>query len=151
MPCASSSSSSSSSPRPGAGLPADDDTILFDEQQPSLSRVLASLKRANLSVHNRLSSIAADARFVQAVAATVRRPVVANERCGSWYVPPARKDGSAYFKSTDGHERAWKFSTRRLNLHLVAAIEEHDGYVVVFHSHALLCMALFAVLLCVDL
>ncbi|KZZ98339.1 Initiator tRNA phosphoribosyl transferase [Moelleriella libera RCEF 2490] len=132
MPCASSSSSSPSSPRPGEGLPADDDTILFDEQQqPSLSRVLASLKRANLSVHNRLSSIAADARFVQAVAATVRRPVVANERCGSWYVPPARKDGSAYFKSTDGHERAWKFSTRRLNLHLVAAIEEHDGYVVV--------------------
>ncbi|OTA01554.1 hypothetical protein A9Z42_0018730 [Trichoderma parareesei] len=55
------------------------------------------------------------------------RPLVANERCGSWYIPPGKKDGSAYFKSTDGHERAWKFSTRRLNLHLIDMIEENDG------------------------
>lgn len=57
---------------------------------------------------------------------------MANERCGSWYIPPDRKDGSAYFKSTDGHERAWKFSTRRLNLHLIDMIEENDGYVAFF-------------------
>ncbi|KAJ6438318.1 2'-O-ribosyl phosphate transferase RIT1 [Purpureocillium lavendulum] len=56
-----------------------------------------------------------------------RRPLVANERCGSWYVPPGDKAASAYFKSTDGHERAWKFSTRRLNLHLVELIEKNDG------------------------
>ncbi|ODA79866.1 hypothetical protein RJ55_05463 [Drechmeria coniospora] len=59
------------------------------------------------------------------------RPLVANERCGSWYVPPAHKAASAYFKSTDGHERAWKFSTRRLNLHLVEMIETHDGVIIV--------------------
>ncbi|KAL7805583.1 tRNA A64-2'-O-ribosylphosphate transferase [Trichoderma aethiopicum] len=59
------------------------------------------------------------------------RPLVANERCGSWYIPPDKKDGSAYFKSTDGHERAWKFSTRRLNLHLIDLIEENDGIIIV--------------------
>lgn len=56
-----------------------------------------------------------------------QRPLIANERCGSWYVPPDQKSGSAYFKSTDGHERAWKFSTRRLNLHLVDLVEKNDG------------------------
>jgi tRNA A64-2'-O-ribosylphosphate transferase len=58
-----------------------------------------------------------------------QRPLVANERCGSWYIRPCDKAASAYFKSTDGHERAWKFSSRRLNLHLVPLIEQHDGYV----------------------
>lgn len=60
------------------------------------------------------------------------RPLVANERCGSWYIPPGKKDGSAYFKSTDGHERAWKFSTRRLNLHLIDMIEKNDGCVLLY-------------------
>ena len=93
---------------------------------------LTSLKRSPLTIHNRLASIVSDAEFVRAASTSSRlrgRPVVANERCGSWYVPPEGKGGSAYFKSTDGHERAWKFSTRRLNLHLVEMIEENDGYV----------------------
>lgn len=132
------------------------------EQHASMSSLLGSLKRSTLSVHNRLASIHADARFVSRAAAALstttvatttdstamnttkngktkrgkrqrqrqrqRRPLVANERCGSWYVPPGAKAASAYFKSTDGHERAWKFSTRRLNLHLVEMIEKNDGY-----------------------
>ena len=137
------------------------------EQHASMSSLLGSLKRSTLSVHNRLASIHADARFVSRAAAALstttttttaattstssnttkgggktsrrnrkrqrqqkrqRRPLVANERCGSWYVPPGDKAASAYFKSTDGHERAWKFSTRRLNLHLVEMIEKNDGY-----------------------
>lgn len=96
--------------------------------QASLSQVLSSLRRANLTVQNRLRSIREDAHFVNArVAEAYRRPLVANERCGSWYVEPGRKRGSAYFKSTDGHERAWKFSTRRLNLQVLGLVEENDG------------------------
>lgn len=104
------------------------DIIFPQDQNPSLSHVLTSLRRTNLTIHNRLASIRADARFVLAAAeAYGGRPLVANERCGSWYIAPADKAGSAYFKSTDGHERAWKFSTRRLNLHLVDIIEKNDG------------------------
>ncbi|KND93409.1 tRNA A64-2'-O-ribosylphosphate transferase [Tolypocladium ophioglossoides CBS 100239] len=128
-------------------------TDLIFPSQPSLSALLATLKRSTLSIHNRLASIRADAQFVARAAAALasgaadaggssvtpqdvareaqprarRRPLVANERCGSWYVPPGDKAASAYFKSTDGHERAWKFSTRRLNLHLVDMIEKNDG------------------------
>lgn len=148
---------------------------LIRPAQPSMSQLLASLKRTTLTIHNRLTSIRADAEFVAAVAAAYdnndddnsgddddedvtddgnserldlqqhqhqqqkshhhhrrrrcRRPLVANERCGSWYVPPPAKRASAYFKSTDGHERAWKFSTRRLNLHLVELAEKNDGCV----------------------
>jgi tRNA A64-2'-O-ribosylphosphate transferase len=56
-------------------------------------------------------------------------PLVANERCGSWYIPPERKTASAYFKSTDGHTGQWSFSTRRLNLHLLDLVGRHDGCV----------------------
>ncbi|KAL6805522.1 tRNA A64-2'-O-ribosylphosphate transferase [Trichoderma sp. SZMC 28012] len=120
--------------------------------QPSISSLLTQLRRSTLTPYNRLKSIHADAAFVAQVASSFstysshlesdstsgpekrkrkKRPLVANERCGSWYIPPDRKDGSAYFKSTDGHERAWKFSTRRLNLHLIDMIEENDGIIVV--------------------
>lgn len=94
----------------------------------SLSSLNTALRRSALSLPNRLSSIRADADFVSRVAdALSPRPLVANQRCGNWYVPPARRAAVAYFKSTDGHERAWKFSTRRLNLHLVQLAENHDG------------------------
>ncbi|KAI5461471.1 tRNA A64-2'-O-ribosylphosphate transferase [Mariannaea sp. PMI_226] len=106
--------------------------ILPQNEQPSMSQLLSSLKRTTLTIHNRLSSIRTDAAFVSHVAQAYRpRPLVANERCGSWYIHPDDKTASAYFKSTDGHERAWKFSTRRLNLHLVQMIEDNDGIIVV--------------------
>ena len=56
-------------------------------------------------------------------------PLIANERCGSWYIPPEQKAGSAYFKSTDGHWGQWSFSTRRLNLHILEIIGEGGGSV----------------------
>lgn len=95
----------------------------------NINKILGDLKRSNLSITNRLRSIREDAAFVEGVAAASggRRPLVANERCGSWYVRPGRKGASAYFKSTDGHTGQWRFSTRRLNLHLLPVIEEHDG------------------------
>lgn len=124
--------------------------------KPSISNLLAQLRRSTLTPHNRLQSIHADAAYVAQVASAFstcqqhrdpesgkkrkrkRRPLVANERCGSWYIPPENKDGSAYYKSTDGHERAWKFSTRRLNLHLIDVIEENDGYVQIALGHFLI-------------
>ena len=132
-------------PAPKAGIHHSE--ILFsNDQQMSMSALMSGLKRTTLTIHNRLRSIQADAEFVARAASAFggpretapadeaskehdanKRPLVANERCGSWYVPPGRKGGSAYFKSTDGHERAWKFSTRRLNLHIVEMAEKHDG------------------------
>ncbi|OAA43559.1 tRNA a64-2'-o-ribosylphosphate transferase [Beauveria brongniartii RCEF 3172] len=132
-----------SSPRP-VGIHHSD--ILFsNDQQMSMSALMSGLKRTTLTMHNRLRSIRTDAEFVARAASAfggpreaedaapcnTRRPLIANERCGSWYVRPENKGGSAYFKSTDGHERAWKFSTRRLNLHIVELAEKHDGVIIV--------------------
>lgn len=124
--------------------------IIFPSQESSITanninKILGDLKRSNLSITNRLRSIQKDADFVEEVAAALaggagvgddsagqggkeqRRPLVANERCGSWYIRPGLKGASAYFKSTDGHTGQWKFSTRRLNLHLLPIIERYDG------------------------
>jgi len=111
-----------------ANLSASD--LVFSEQaNHGFSRVLGDLKRSNLSISNRLRSIQQDAAFVARAAAAFDRPLVANERCGSWYVEPSAKKASAYFKSTDGHTTQWSFSTRRLNLHLLALIGRYDGWV----------------------
>ncbi|KAK0674109.1 putative tRNA A64-2'-O-ribosylphosphate transferase [Cercophora samala] len=106
--------------------------VIFPEQaNHNFSRILGDLKRSNLSITNRLRSIQHDASFVESVADALQLPLVANERCGSWYIDPARKTASAYFKSTDGHTGQWKFSTRRINLHLLRVIGEHDGCIIV--------------------
>jgi tRNA A64-2'-O-ribosylphosphate transferase len=89
------------------------------------------LKRSTLSIHNRLNSITSDAAFVERVAEAFNLPLLANERCGSWYIPPARKAGSCYFKSTDGHTGEWAFSLRRLNTQVFDVLERWDGCVVV--------------------
>lgn len=93
----------------------------------NINRILGDLKRANFTITNRLRSIQEDADFVESVADALKRPLVANERCGSWYIQPQRKAASAYFKSTDGHTGQWRFSTRRLNLHLLSVVEKEDG------------------------
>lgn len=103
-----------------------------DTNTNNINKILGDLKRSNLSITNRLRSVCEDADFVEGIAAAgsragATRPLVANERCGSWYVRPELKGASAYFKSTDGHTGQWKFSTRRLNLHLLPVVEKHDG------------------------
>ncbi|KAL4903950.1 hypothetical protein BDW74DRAFT_168764 [Aspergillus multicolor] len=100
-------------------------------EQLSVSQTLASLRRSALSVNNRLRSIEADADFVREVADHYSLPLVANERCGSWYIPPDIKTGSAYFKSTDGHTGQWDFSFRRLNLQILPIAREHGGCIIV--------------------
>ncbi|KXH60200.1 initiator tRNA phosphoribosyl transferase [Colletotrichum salicis] len=114
-----------------AAAPALSDLIFPTTANHNFSHILTDLKRANLSIANRLRSITQDAEFVKNVAASFGRPLVANERCGSWYIRPADKRASAYFKSTDGHTNAWKFSTRRLNLHLLELVGRHDGCIIV--------------------
>lgn len=107
--------------------PALSDLVFSEQANHNFSRILGDLKRANLSITNRLRSIRQDAQFVEQVAITSGLPLVANERCGSWYVDPELKAASAYFKSTDGHTGQWKFSTRRLNLHLLEIIGRQRG------------------------
>ncbi|KAI1466469.1 initiator tRNA phosphoribosyl transferase [Daldinia caldariorum] len=110
---------------------ATSELVFSPQANHNFSRILSDLKRSNLSISNRLRSIREDADFVSEVASAFTRPLIANERCGSWYIPPANKAGSAYFKSTDGHTGQWRFSTRRLNLNLLAIIGENDGCIIV--------------------
>lgn len=122
------SSLMSSFPRTLADLRAGDDPLLSSQ---SFYGALKELRKSTLSIPNRLCSISKDADFVQDVAAEYRLAVVANERCGSWYVPPELKAGSAYFKSTDGHAGQWMFSLRRLNLQVLDIIGQHGGCIIV--------------------
>jgi tRNA A64-2'-O-ribosylphosphate transferase len=107
--------------------PALSDIVFAVPSSHNFSTVLGDLKRANLSITNRVRSITEDAAFVRDASNAFRRPVVSNERCGSWYIEPSAKIASSYFKSTDGHLNQWGFSTRRLNVHLLDLIGKHDG------------------------
>ncbi|KAF1972206.1 hypothetical protein BU23DRAFT_555241 [Bimuria novae-zelandiae CBS 107.79] len=111
--------------------PLNQSDLIFPTQALSISSTLTSLKRSALSTHNRLSSIKSDAEFVASVSEAFGLPLVANERCGSWYIPPEKKAESVYFKSTDGHTNEWKFSLRRLNLQLLDLVGNRGGCVIV--------------------
>lgn len=111
--------------------PTTSDLIFSEQANHNFSKTLGELKRSTLSISNRLQSIQQDAAFAQRVADAYCRPLIANERCGSWYIDPEHKGGSAYFKSTDGHTGVWKLSTRRLNLHMLEIIGQRDGCIVV--------------------
>ena len=101
--------------------------LIFPSAHTSISTTLTNLKRSNLTISNRINSIVQDASFVEKVASAYRLPVIANERCGSWYISPTLKAGSACFKSTDGHHGQWSFSLRRLNLHILDIIGQGGG------------------------
>lgn len=110
-------------------LPTASELIFSEQANHNFSKTLGEIKRHTLSIHNRLQSILIDAAFVDHVQKLYQKPLVANERCGSWYIRPTQKAESAYFKSTDGHAQIWSFSTRRLNLHLLKLISANDGWV----------------------
>lgn len=112
-------------------FPTSSELIFSEQANHNFSKTLGELKRHTLSIHNRLQSILVDASFVSNVAEAYKLPLIANERCGSWYIPPEKKHGSAYFKSTDGHTGIWFFSTRRLNLHLLEIIGQNAGCIIV--------------------
>ncbi|KAI5968921.1 RIT1 [Candida theae] len=100
-------------------------------QQNDINTITKELKKSSLSFTNRLQSIIHDAKFANLVKQELQLPLVANERCGLWYVPPAHRDESCYFKSTDGHTNVWSFSLRRLNLHLLPIINANGGISIV--------------------
>ena len=116
-------------------LPTSVSSLLLPAASQNLSSTLSSLKRSTLSTTNRLHSIYHDSLFVRNVASKYNLPLIANERCGSWYIPPAQKTGSAYFKSTDGHWGQWSFSTRRLNLQVLDIIGKSGGFVRLCHHN----------------
>ncbi|KEF61137.1 initiator tRNA phosphoribosyl transferase [Exophiala aquamarina CBS 119918] len=101
------------------------------DRNPSIYATLKSIRKAALSIPNRLRSVLADAAFAKGISEQYNLPLLANERCGSWYIDPSDKVGSAYFKSTDGHHGQWDFSLRRLNLQLIPILGNSGGAVVV--------------------
>jgi len=120
-------------------IPLQQSDLIFSTATADIRNALAGLKRSNLTITNRLHSIQKDADFVQRVASSSGLPLIANERCGSWYIPPLAKAGSAYFKSTDGHFGQWGFSLRRLNLQVLDIVGERGGYVARVVAHDNLC------------
>ena len=105
--------------------------LVRPESIPPHPRRRGLLRNEPRGIRDRLLSIDRDVGFVHAVAALFARPVVANERCGSWYVRPGLKRGSSYFKSTDGHFGQCCFNLRRLNAHLLDIVVHGDGCIIV--------------------
>lgn len=89
------------------------------------------IRKSNRSPLNRVQSILEDSEYVSSVESVYNRPLVANMRCGLWYVRPERLREKCYFKSTDGHTRQWQFSVKRLNLHMIELIEQKNGCIIV--------------------
>ena len=129
---------------PDGHLPADRSF----SSAPNFYSTLRSIRRANLSISHRLRSICVDAEFARDVSQAFKLPLVPNERCGTWYVPPGGLDVNeatdpgrgkttsavptcVYFKSTDGHHGQWTISFRRLNLHLLDLVGKHGGCIIV--------------------
>lgn len=94
----------------------------------SYNTIVKTLRKEELSLRARLQSIVHDNRFVSQFE---NFPLVANERCGLWYLQPNQRHGSVYFKSTDGHTGQWQFLTRRLNFQLLPILGENGTVVVV--------------------
>lgn len=90
------------------------------------------VRRAERDAWNRLNSIVEDADWVAGFhqSHAPHLPLLANLRCGAWYVPTACDKG-CYFKSTDGHTGQWDFSLKRHNLDLLYTIQRQGGCVIV--------------------
>jgi hypothetical protein len=120
-----------------------DDSI----QSRTMNSDIRAVQRRERHIAHRMKSIAFDARRLEGKLAmmedafevedAVTLRFLANERCGSWYLPSksyfrrrhllADEGGNGeeahhavpttcYFKSSDGHYGQWAFSTTRLNL-----------------------------------
>lgn len=91
--------------------------------------VVSELRKESLLLYNRLQLIVYDSNYVESLDLPAGVAVVPNERCGLWYV--RNHTTSSYFKLTDGHDNQWKFSQRRLNLHLFDTFRQHAGVAIV--------------------
>ncbi|KNE61469.1 hypothetical protein AMAG_06289 [Allomyces macrogynus ATCC 38327] len=95
------------------------------------SQATRRLKRHTHQTYHILRSIDEDAKFVVHVADQLKLPIVANLRCGRWYSPPDLTHDTCYLKSTDGHYGKWDLPMRRLNLHLLKVLDEHQGVIII--------------------
>ena len=113
--------------------PLREQDLVFPSAATNVDALARRINKADTSqsIRARLLSIDEDAKFVRRVASQKKLPLIANERCGGWYVPPDLKFGSSYFKSTDGHAGQWAFSLRRLNLELLGTLSNHGGCIIV--------------------
>ena len=96
----------------------------------SVNRVLRQLKKEECSLFNCACSVSSDAVFIDEVSQLHSGlPVIANLRCGLWYTRNPQQ--TCYFKSTDGHNGNWSFSTTRLNMHIAETAASKNGCVIV--------------------
>lgn len=96
----------------------------------SVNRVLRQLKKEESSLFSCACSVSSDAAFIDEVCQLhPALPVIANLRCGLWYVRSPK--GTCYFKSTDGHNGNWAFSTTRLNMHVAETAAASNGCIIV--------------------
>jgi tRNA A64-2'-O-ribosylphosphate transferase len=78
-------------------------SLIFPAASRNIAHTLSALSTRTLSIRNRLHSIDSDAQFVQDVAVAYPECVViANERCGAWYVEAGLKG-----RSFKGLSEAW--------------------------------------------
>jgi len=98
---------------------------------PSFGAAVRGISKVGRCYRARLVSIAADADFVGQVRCQLAPvPFFANLRAGRWYVP--NPDGLCHFKSSDGHpQERTKFSTSRLNLNVLSALQEAGSLCIV--------------------
>ena len=101
---------------------------------------LRSIHRDTLAMQDVLRQSQTQARSLTTHALSQWK-IIANERCGSWYVPPNSSNttttissNSCYFKSTDGHVNVWDFSLKRLNLSLLEQTLVVDGGCILMDS-----------------
>ncbi|KAI8470647.1 MAG: initiator tRNA phosphoribosyl transferase-domain-containing protein, partial [Monoraphidium minutum] len=114
----------------GPKTPTMDDVIAGTGVRPQMNTVMKALKRENNSLWSCCNSVLEDERFVAEIRQLYSTlPLVANLRCGLWYAP--RFDATCYFKSTDGHNGWWNFSTTRLNAALAELAAARGGAVIV--------------------
>eukprot|EP01065_Artemidia_motanka_P003361 TRINITY_DN11619_c0_g1_i2.p1 TRINITY_DN11619_c0_g1~~TRINITY_DN11619_c0_g1_i2.p1 ORF type:complete len:503 (+),score=149.11 TRINITY_DN11619_c0_g1_i2:65-1510(+) len=104
---------------------------------PDFARATRALRRQEGALLNRLRSVHADACWLQhtlsrADLGDAAFPVLANLRCGAWYVPPDKLTGGhCHFKSTDGHYGKWAFSLSRPNVSVLKTAAERGGALLV--------------------
>ena len=96
----------------------------------SVSRVLRQLKKEESSLFNCVCSVSDDAAFIDEISNLHSGlSIIANLRCGLWHVRDPHE--TCYFKSTDGHNGNWAFSTTRLNMHVAETAAAQNGCVIV--------------------
>lgn len=88
----------------------------------------------NTCLRNHLLSIVDDSERVETVYDLIGNVAIySNKRNGEWYINTSNinNSSSCYFKSTDGHDHAWSFSTTRLNLDVAINAVLKNGCLIV--------------------